>query len=275
MFGDPPSHVSFPQPDNGTSRNLDLLRDCYNSCNAHHVDCRRSRYSEMPSRLVDMLEMRVIDVSQGSSFDYIALSYVWGTAPFITLTSTTSESLRRRGSLQHHSISVPRTIQDAIEIGKFLGHRFIWIDSLCIKQDDRDDQTKEIRRMHEIYANAALTIVAATGSNAQVPLLDIEADQLSNQYHTIRGKHFCLDRPELKPLVSFTTWFTRGWTLQELNCSSKIFLWTLQFRPKLARASETRTRKSQHFFTARTHRNATSKWQSSSPAGSLRETMMC
>lgn len=222
MFGDPPSHVSFPQPDNGTSRNLDLLRDSYHFCNAHHVDCRRSRYSEMPSRLVDMLEMRVIDVSQGSSFDYIALSYVWGTAPFITLTSTTSESLRRRGSLQHHSISVPRTIQDAIEIGKFLGHRFIWIDSLCIKQDDRDDQKKEIRRMHEIYANAALTIVAATGSNAQVPLLDIEADQLSNQYHTIGGKHFCLDRPELKPLVSFTTWFTRGWTLQELNCSSKV-----------------------------------------------------
>ncbi|KAM6519284.1 hypothetical protein FALCPG4_012929 [Fusarium falciforme] len=222
MFGDPPSHVSLPQPDNGTCRNLDLLRDCYHSCNAHHVDCRRSRNSEMPSRLVDMLEMRVMDVSQGSSFDYIALSYVWGTAPFITLTSTTSEPLRRRNSLQHDSISIPRTIEDAIEIGKFLGHRYIWIDSLCIKQDDRDDQTKEIRRMHEIYANAALTIVAATGSSAQVPLLDIEADQLSNQYHTIGGKQFCLDRPELKPLVNFTTWFTRGWTLQELNCSSKI-----------------------------------------------------
>ncbi|KAI8721546.1 hypothetical protein NCS52_00296200 [Fusarium sp. LHS14.1] len=222
MFGDPPSHVFLPQPDNGTCRNLELLRDCYHSCNTHHVDCRRSRNSEIPSRLVDMLEMRVMDVPQGSSFDYIALSYVWGTAPFITLTSTTSESLRRRNSLHHQSISIPKTIEDAIEIGRFLGHRYIWIDSLCIKQDDRDDQTKEIRRMHEIYANAALTIVAATGSSAQVPLLDIEADQLSNQYHPIGGKRFCLDRPELKPLVNFTTWFTRGWTLQELNCSSKI-----------------------------------------------------
>ncbi|KAH7137472.1 HET-domain-containing protein [Dactylonectria estremocensis] len=222
IFGDPQNHVSLPRPENGTHRNLELLRDCYDYCNTHHVDCRRSRSSEMPSRLVDMLEMRVKDISQGSSFDYVALSYVWGTAPFITLTSTTSELLRRPNSLQHYSVSLPKAIRDAIHIGKFLGHRYIWIDSLCIKQDDHDDQTAEIRRMHEIYANAGLTIVAAPGPSAQVALLDIEASQLSNQYHTIGGKKFCLDRPELKPLVSFTTWFTRGWTLQELNCSSKI-----------------------------------------------------
>ncbi|KAH6997348.1 heterokaryon incompatibility protein-domain-containing protein [Ilyonectria destructans] len=222
VFGDPQSHVSLPRPENGTHRNLELLRDCYDYCNTHHVDCRRTRSSEMPSRLVDMLEMRVKDISQGSSLEYVALSYVWGTAPFITLTSATSEFLRRPNSLQHRSVSLPKAIADAIQIGKLLGHRYIWIDSLCIKQDDHIDQTTEIRRMHEIYANAGLTIVAATGSSAQVPLLDIESTQLSNQYHAIGGKRFCLDRPELKPLVSFTTWFTRGWTLQELNCSSKM-----------------------------------------------------
>lgn len=228
LFGDPPNHVSLPRPDNGACRNLGLLRDCYDYCNTHHVDCRRSRSSEMPSRLVDMLEMRVKDISQGSSFDYVALSYVWGTVPFITLTSTTSEFLRRPNSLQHHSISLPKTIADAIQIGKLLGHRYIWIDSLCIKQDDHNDQMTEIQRMHEIYANAGLTIVAATGSSAQAALLNIETNQLSNQYHTIGGRRFCLDRPELKPLVNFTTWFTRGWTLQELNCSSK----TVYFLPE-------------------------------------------
>lgn len=222
IFGDPPNHVSLPRSDNGANRNLGLLRDCYDYCNSHHVDCRRSRSSEMPSRLVDMLEMRVEDISQGSLFDYIALSYVWGTDPFITLTSTTSEFLRRPNALQHHSISLPKTIADAIQIGKLLGHRYIWIDSLCIKQDDHNDQMTEIQRMHEIYANAGLTIVAAIGSSAQAALLDIEASQLSNQYHTIGGKRFCLDRPELKTLVNFTTWSTRGWTLQELNCSSKM-----------------------------------------------------
>lgn len=222
VFGDPQSHVFLPPPENGTHRNLELLRDCYDYCNTHHVGCRRTRSSEMPSRLVDMVEMRVKDIPQGSSLEYVALSYVWGTAPFITLTSATSDFLRRPNSLQDHSVSLPKAIADAIQIGKLLGHRYIWIDSLCIKQDDHNDQRTEIRRMHEIYANAGLTIVAATGSSAQVPLLDIEATQLSNKYHAIGGKRFCLDRPELKPLVSFTTWFTRGWTLQELNCSSKM-----------------------------------------------------
>ncbi|KAH7166361.1 heterokaryon incompatibility protein-domain-containing protein [Dactylonectria macrodidyma] len=222
LFGDLQSHISLPPPENGMHRNLELLRECYDYCNAHHMDCRRSRFSGMPSRLVDMLEMRVKDVPQGSSFDYVALSYVWGTTPFITLTSATLEFLRRPNSLEHHSVSLPKAIADAIQIGKLLGHRYIWIDSLCIKQDDRSDQIMEIRRMHDIYANAGLTIVAATGSSAQETLLDIEESQLFNHYHTIGGKRFCLDRPELKPLVSFTTWFTRGWTLQELNCSSKI-----------------------------------------------------
>ncbi|RYO94320.1 hypothetical protein DL762_000644 [Monosporascus cannonballus] len=82
--------------------------------------------------------------------------------------------------------------------------------------------------MHEIYANARLTIVAATGSSAHAPLLDIDPNILSNLYHPIGSHRFCLDRPEFQHVVNFTTWFTRGWTLQELICSARL----LYFMPE-------------------------------------------
>ncbi|RYP39055.1 hypothetical protein DL766_000597 [Monosporascus sp. MC13-8B] len=82
--------------------------------------------------------------------------------------------------------------------------------------------------MHEIYANARLTIVAATGSSAHAPLLDIDPNILSNLYHPIGSHQFCLDRPEFQHVVNFTTWFTRGWTLQELICSARL----LYFMPE-------------------------------------------
>ncbi|KAL7624940.1 hypothetical protein AAE478_004154 [Parahypoxylon ruwenzoriense] len=221
-FGDPPKYVFIPPPENGMHRNLELLKHCYDHCKTHHVDCGRLVSSAMPSRLVDTLEMRIIDVSQDSALEYVALSYVWGRTPFITLTSANLEFLQCYSSLREPSTPLPKTIEEAIQIGQFLGFRYIWIDSLCIKQDDENDQATEIQRMHDIYGNARLTIVAATGSSAQASLRDIDPETLSNEYHTIGGKRFCLDRPEFQHLVNFTTWSTRGWTLQELNCSSRL-----------------------------------------------------
>lgn len=42
-----------------------------------------------------------------------------------------------------------------------LGLQFLWIDSMCIIQDSKNDKIKELSRMHEVYANAYVTIVAA------------------------------------------------------------------------------------------------------------------
>lgn len=46
---------------------------------------------------------------------------------------------------------------------RLLGIDYLWIDSLCIIQDDIDDWAKEASRMHSVYHNAYLTF-AATGA---------------------------------------------------------------------------------------------------------------
>jgi hypothetical protein len=50
--------------------------------------------------------------------------------------------------------------------------RYIWIDALCIVQDDKQDKDKEIGQMGSIYKDATLTIMAASAKSAYDGFLD-------------------------------------------------------------------------------------------------------
>ena len=54
--------------------------------------------------------------------------------------------------------------QDTVLISHELGVEYLWIDSLCIIQDDRNDWEIESAKMADVYSHAYLTI-AATGSS--------------------------------------------------------------------------------------------------------------
>lgn len=53
-----------------------------------------------------------------------------------------------------------KTFQDADDVARTAGFRFIWIDSLCIIQDDLADLRKEVSQMGDIYSNSTLSIFA-------------------------------------------------------------------------------------------------------------------
>jgi hypothetical protein len=90
---------------------------------------------------------------------YAALSYCWG----MSVQSTTTKSnlsARQQGLVISQ---LPRTLQDAIAMTRALGLRYIWIDALCIVQDDRDDWSNEAAMMEAVYSEAYL-VIAATGA---------------------------------------------------------------------------------------------------------------
>lgn len=119
----------------------------------------------MPTRLVDVgvsdaePTVKVVEVEEGAKGRYISLSYCWGTTsnPFAT-----SRSLLPARKAGMNLSDLPRTFQDAIAMTRRLGVRYIWIDSLCICQDDKQDWERESARMDSVYSNSYLTI-AATG----------------------------------------------------------------------------------------------------------------
>jgi hypothetical protein len=50
--------------------------------------------------------------------------------------------------------NLPKTFQDAIIVTRKLGVQYLWVDSLCITQDDEDDWNRESRLMEKVFALA-------------------------------------------------------------------------------------------------------------------------
>jgi hypothetical protein len=106
----------------------------------------------------------LIDTINTQKYSYIALSHRWGQSkPAVTLTSNLHA---RMAGIKVNTL--PQTFQDAVMAAYGLGYEFIWIDSLCIIQDDKADWERECPRMSDVYRGAVLTIAgpAATDSSA-------------------------------------------------------------------------------------------------------------
>lgn len=73
-----------------------------------------------------------------------------------------------------------RTFRDAVQITRALGCRYLWIDSLCIVQDDTRDWERESGTMHLVYTCAYLTIAASESHDSNGGcFVDRDADSIS------------------------------------------------------------------------------------------------
>ncbi|KAF4825357.1 hypothetical protein CGCTS75_v009700 [Colletotrichum tropicale] len=128
--------------------------------------------------------------------------------------------------------NLSQTIEDACKFTKDMGTRFIWVDALCIIQDSDEDKAVQIGKMADIYANALLTIIAASGKDSHAGLPGISTDRKQMQKEiTIRTSSSEEEISLLSTLShtssrfsnfnSETTWSSRGWTLQERALSRR------------------------------------------------------
>ncbi|KAL2196280.1 heterokaryon incompatibility protein-domain-containing protein [Corynascus similis CBS 632.67] len=119
--------------------------------------------SVLPTRALDVASNSVrLHITSGrEKVRYVALSHPWLSHPWAS--HAKFELLRCNSSDMARSIDwneLPVTYRDAITLTRRLGIRYIWIDSLCIVQDDKDDWRREAAKMADVYSNAYLTIAA-------------------------------------------------------------------------------------------------------------------
>jgi hypothetical protein len=97
--------------------------------------------------------------------EYAALSHCWGSGHPETLTKGKLSKMTKSIVLD----SASRTFQDAIGVTRRLGIPYLWVDSLCIIQDDDDgrDWQLENSRMGDLYNNATVTICAAASASTE------------------------------------------------------------------------------------------------------------
>jgi hypothetical protein len=113
----------------------------------------------------DVLKVVLVEPSDTSQ-GYIALSHCWGTSkdsqqtPSTVPPKTNTTNLENYKSAGISESSLTKTFRDALDITWKLGAEYMWIDSLCIVQDDEEDWRIESRKMGSIYGNAYLVIAA-------------------------------------------------------------------------------------------------------------------
>jgi len=200
-------------------------------CTENHSNCGSSKLSdwELPTRVLDVAGSSWADlrlfITHGACGKYLTLSHRWGGSKIIKTTLS---------NLEAHTRCIPfsdlnKTFQDAVVITRKLGFRYLWIDSLCIIQDSKDDWRREAGWMASIYSGSELTLSATWATSGDSGLFyprpecrKVEFPYINVNGHA-EGRWFMRKRSAALfssdvlegPLNS------RGWVLQERLLSNR------------------------------------------------------
>ncbi|KNG85414.1 hypothetical protein ANOM_007115 [Aspergillus nomiae NRRL 13137] len=203
------------------------------TCTKQHPKCHLAENTPLPSRVLEIdaspdhpLKLRLYRGAPDEMGRYICLSYCWGPkgSP-VQLTKETLSQFQQDIAWD----TLPLTFQHAALLTRQFGVRYLWIDSLCIVQNDSEDWREHCPRMAEIYHNAYITLAASAAPDPQAGLYSISDDEWARGKeifstsggHPIRvfARAPMLDmntRRDREPL------FMRAWAYQERMLSHRI-----------------------------------------------------
>jgi hypothetical protein len=221
------SENSGPEPRPPREITTGLAKRWFKECFHTHIHCRQHERTSIgaqpevfrPTRIIQInpvgnkitscrliLGGELLNLGAG----YVTLSHCWGDARILRLTGGNISEL-------HHDIplsSLPKTFLEAIQITMELGFNYLWIDSLCIVQDSRDDWRNEAASMGSVYRYSVLTIAATGARNSHQGLFLERSDETQVLHerpsHDDTVEKIRAQRPPLN---------TRAWAVQE-HCLS-------------------------------------------------------
>ena len=197
-------------------------------CESHHGSLcdgnHKLRSFRDKLRFIDIELNNLVSVDSMTELEkenirYVTLSYVWGKNILFRTLLNNEVELHQPGSLNQHSPETPRlsrTIRDGILLAKSLGFRYIWVDSLCIIQDDQEDWKVQASLMDQIYGNSSLNICGAGGDHADFGLLG--TTHTPREFTQPMAKVGDAELLVVKPVESrirASPWNSRAWTFQE------------------------------------------------------------
>lgn len=172
--------------------------------------------------------MKVIqaqNLHSGDAEPYAALSYCWGQDQVLKTTSVNKTEVEDGLPLT----LLPKTITDAIRVTRKLGIKLLWVDSLCLVQDEEEEVAKEIAKMHHYYGNAYITISAVVAASCTEGFLqDHPEPELPNDSFYLPVELGVPERPSYLKLVHYPydrdpkPIHDRAWTLQEALLSHRL-----------------------------------------------------
>lgn len=206
-------------------------------------DCDKNHNCMLQSTLLPKGVIKVGNINSGTvrliemshlQNRYVALSYCWGN------TASDRQVLTFKQNLADHLRGIdladlPKTIQDAVVVTRRLKLEYLWVDALCIIQDDHQDKADQIPIMGDIYGNAYFTISAASSVGCGDGFLKPSTSLtfIPVPYRLPNGviDEVLLEDPQRRKTSIYKQEkiHGRGWTLQETLLSPRILFYsTLQ-----------------------------------------------
>lgn len=216
-------------------QSLQQAKDWIARCRNSHDYCRRAATNEpLPTRLVfverngagsELSAHVCAGALVPADTSYLTLSHCWGPATFLTLNKENLELFRE--SIPITALS--RAFQDALYMTVELGFNYLWIDSLCIVQDDTTDWLNEAKLMGQVYKNAACNLSASgfesgvhgfllerRTSDPSPPSIHLNWGNLrSTALRHRSGKEFAISQTSPWLEIWDAPLFNRAWVLQE------------------------------------------------------------
>ncbi|KAK1466605.1 HET domain-containing protein [Colletotrichum cuscutae] len=219
------------------------LKEWVWGCASNHPECCSPGPRSLPTRLIQVGKMSdgisrlVMSEKLPPTTSYIALSYCWG-PPSVSKSQliTTAATLADRQT-KIPLPEMPDTIRHAVVFARHMGIKYIWIDALCIIQDDAEDWAKEAALMFAVYRHATLTLVAAGGDTSHSGFLKRSSPGPSVlvPFESKKGQGRVSGTYVLSALNEHRTWdadypshmhtrawATRAWTYQEDLMSTRV-----------------------------------------------------
>ncbi|KXX81980.1 hypothetical protein MMYC01_201473 [Madurella mycetomatis] len=167
-----------------------LIVSWMDECTSKHTECGRNADSRLPTRVIavglgDKKDPYLYETQRNETGRYIVLSHCWG-PPEHRPPRTTNANLSQR-KLSIPVKDLPPTFSDAVQLSRALEISYLWIDSLCIIQDNAADWEQEAARMADVYKSAVLTISADGAVDSRVGLFP----PVKQRRHSVSIKTCC------------------------------------------------------------------------------------
>jgi hypothetical protein len=221
--------ISFPVlPAGADPLRFALLRAWLEWCDEHHRCKRPDHERKIPTRLLNVADpenLRLISGEQIGVGNYVALSHCWGklTDEEKQRYCTTKQNIdRRREGFKIDEL--PKTFQHAVEAARGLSVQYLWIDSLCIVQEDEEDWKQESKRMEDVYASAYCTFAATSAVNSKSGFVErsVNIEYVYVQDNPGQRFYVCPVTEDFDNDVEKAELNTRAW--EKGSCPAELFI---------------------------------------------------
>ncbi|KAL1877486.1 hypothetical protein Daus18300_002473 [Diaporthe australafricana] len=188
-------------------------------------------YGTLPTRVIDVGDgdgkpMRLVETVEGSSGRYLALSHRWGVLSKEQRFCTYDENITDLKKAIPYD-RLPQSFQDAVRVTRALHVQYLWIDSLCIIQDNPADWESEASRMEDVFSNAYCTIAASSAESSLAGFLGERHQRDVVSIQTASGLlHLAEPIDNFGSHVENSVLSSRGWVLQERALSRRTIYFT-------------------------------------------------